>query len=725
MNTPRKARVTTALQWLILVSILLVSASCGSGSRREHLLAAATGQPIKPIPAGNAVLPSPGQLRSADPDPAPRSHQGSVVVDDYMKLGEQFDPAGPRQNAAVVINTHNLRFSPTKAEAQDLDGLAGLAYATFRFDVPDYDRDPTVRFLWDTPPSTQSGTPCWIGLSNWERGSWDWMHYDNGDVLSYASLAPYFDPAGRLYVVIALSSSLEAELESLRLGGPAPTALLSASPRRGAPPLLVSLDASASQPGSDSIVSFEWDPDGDGDFDPGLSGPQIDFSYSVEGSFDAWVRVTNELGNQSTASIRVQPGHFWQRSFGLGMLDSLKDSFSDSEGNLYLVGGTEDPAVAQLNRILLLKLDPGGQLLWARRYGQEAVSCYASCLAVDASGNILVGGTEYIGDLNAENLLLKWNPDGELLWAQTYGNADDEHVHEIVCKAGSTYFCGDCNQPTDMLLCKLNSDGVVTWLRGRDLGSSESGLDLDLKVDLLGDVIGVTVLGRSSLPGGGQLARMDYDNAGDFSSAAILADNSLPREGGRLRYSHNFIAGTTRYTVSGTVEVSGNKQPFVLVLPPSGDSVAGYRLSGLDCGSVPGLLSDGSGGFYLGASGRISGGDFTSLACLLHIDSAGQLASAQYLHSPGNYTGLAGLQFYSDGLLISGYGPDAFTELQPLSMGSQVITDHWVDTPGINNSPQWSVGVGAGSVADMTSTLVQDSGGGGFDTLVNFVPLPD
>ncbi len=712
---------TNALFARLLVSavsalLLCLSVSCAGKPGLPETGNAAGVAGFDPSVLAARQLPAVAGLPAAQTRP-----RGDSFVDsDLVRLGEQFEAGLPSQNVEVFA-AQQLALKPAQTGSS---GLKGLAFAVYGYAVPGYDLEPRLHFSWGIPPQSGSGSDCWVTLANWDSGAWDWFDYAelSGSALELPDFAPYLDPGGQMYVALVLGGTQEAYLNQIRLGGVSPQPSLSASPRRGAPPLQVHLDASASLPGAGSAISFEWDPEGDGSYLPGNA--ELDWLYSEEGSFNATVRVSNELGNQATASLVISPGHYWQRSFGYLLAESVDGLAVDAGDNVLLAGTQFDSDPAVDSRIFVMKLNSAGQMLWTRFFARDNSDVYASSAAVDSEGNLVVCGTEYIGDLDAQCLLLKWDPDGNLLWSKIYGASEGDYAEQVRCDGTDIWFCGTTNSPADTLLCKVMPDGEIKYLRSRDLGSAEYGADLDFKHGLTGELTGVTVLSRISTAAGGQLGHVDYDSSGDFSSAALLADDSQGREPGHIRYSHNFITAQTRYTVSGTVEINSVKSPFVLTLPPSGDSVFGVRVSGLDCGSFGGLLSDGSGGNLLAVSGRFPGGDQAVHSCLLHLLSDGTLGSALELEAGGSYSSADALLSYGDGLLLAGFGPDAFGEYQNWGSGTQSYSDHWVDTPGSSTSPQWTTADSQGVASDADPGMVQDSGAGSFDALVSFVPLP-
>ena len=83
----------------------------------------------------------------------------------------------------------------------------------------------------------------------------------------------------------------------------APTAAISAAPLTGTIPLLVQMDASASIDSDGSIVSYEWDYEGDGTYDETTTIPAASHSFATAGDYDPTVRVTDNDGATDIAKL--------------------------------------------------------------------------------------------------------------------------------------------------------------------------------------------------------------------------------------------------------------------------------------------------------------------------------------------------------------------------------------------------------------------------------------
>ncbi len=84
-----------------------------------------------------------------------------------------------------------------------------------------------------------------------------------------------------------------------------PLPVLESDVSSGAVPLSVSFDASGSSDPDGSIVSYDYDFDGDLNFDALDAGPNVSHNYVLPGSFNARLRVTDNEGAQQDAQLAI------------------------------------------------------------------------------------------------------------------------------------------------------------------------------------------------------------------------------------------------------------------------------------------------------------------------------------------------------------------------------------------------------------------------------------
>ena len=121
----------------------------------------------------------------------------------------------------------------------------------------------------------------------------------------------------------------------------APTAVATATPTSGGIPLMVQFDGSGSlpaQPGD--MLSYAWDLDGDGNFNDGAVAKPT-FTYSVSGSYQARLRVTDNHGISSVSDpITISAGN----SFPTAFIDTPSSSLTWKVGDaISFSGHATDP----------------------------------------------------------------------------------------------------------------------------------------------------------------------------------------------------------------------------------------------------------------------------------------------------------------------------------------------------------------------------------------------
>jgi hypothetical protein len=117
----------------------------------------------------------------------------------------------------------------------------------------------------------------------------------------------------------------------------------------------------------------------------------------------------------------------------------------DSQGNVYTTRYDYNPG----GDISLLKHDSSGNLLWEVAYNQTDNTKFDAAVWVDCDpdGNAVVCGnlmSGYSSPVNAASILMKYNPDGSLLWRVVYDSAFDGSYTRrcLVDNSGNIYVLG-------------------------------------------------------------------------------------------------------------------------------------------------------------------------------------------------------------------------------------------------------------------------------------------
>ena len=127
--------------------------------------------------------------------------------------------------------------------------------------------------------------------------------------------------------------------------------------------------------------------------------------------------------------------------------------------SLYVIGMR---LTMQGNQVFLLKYDQDLNLLWERLWGDVRGEHTARAGAVDAAGNILLAVNSRLTPTSPTDVyLLKFSPDGQLLWESRWGGEDEEVIHGVVVDGDYIYLAGEIKfrEPAqiDALLIKADS----------------------------------------------------------------------------------------------------------------------------------------------------------------------------------------------------------------------------------------------------------------------------
>lgn len=271
----------------------------------------------------------------------------------------------------------------------------------------------------------------------------------------------------------------------------------------------------------------------------------------------------------------------------------------DAADNVYTARWDYNPA----GDIYLAKRNSAGALLWEVRYDNTNTTQHevATWVGTDPSGNIFVSGTirsGYSNPVNANSLLMKFAPDGSLLWRQVYTTTFDGSSTRklLVDAAGNAYVLGLGTSPAGQrtTIRKFSPTGATVWAWFDPMGigapinfkwSPDGALLISAraiygsingyaKVDQNGATVW-TLAGLNSITVG--------DVAGDGAGNAYLVNGDYPNSGSRLRKVGPTAATLWERThpmAAFRVEVGADNAPILSGFPNSG--TVGAAFSKLD-----------------------------------------------------------------------------------------------------------------------------------------------
>lgn len=136
----------------------------------------------------------------------------------------------------------------------------------------------------------------------------------------------------------------------------------------------------------------------------------------------------------------------------------------DGDGDLVVTGYARDPRNGTYD-IRTLRYSPDGDLvLTDATYNNLFEDERAWAVALDREGNIIVAGES--SQSGGQALVLKYSPEGELLWAERYGaTAYENHANAVAAdRYGRIYAAGRAQRPDgtgDFMLLVYAADGTL------------------------------------------------------------------------------------------------------------------------------------------------------------------------------------------------------------------------------------------------------------------------
>jgi len=256
----------------------------------------------------------------------------------------------------------------------------------------------------------------------------------------------------------------------------------------------------------------------------------------------------------------------------------------DATGNLYLAGSTEAPNTDIT--FSAVKLDSAGALIWRRTYSgsRGGTLGLASAVAVDGAGNVYVAGS--VGGTGAVDLLVvKLNRDGVEQWAQRYDNGGFDQATEIaVDQSGAVYVGGNsmgAGSGFDWVTQRYTAAGTLQWTRRHSGPGAADDTVSDLAVAPNGTVV---VAGNSKNTGDGVTNDIDvltYDAQGATVWQRRFTDTAISDElAGDLDIDPTGRIAVTGSTAQNASPEFGIPTPLTLVYDASGTLSRTVRVGG-------------------------------------------------------------------------------------------------------------------------------------------------
>jgi len=354
--------------------------------------------------------------------------------------------------------------------------------------------------------------------------------------------------------------------------------------RTAGPGSAVGFDGRGSTDADGSVASYAW-AFGDGTT---ASGAVVSHTYAAAGTYTVALTVADNLGARSVdrATVVVSAvaprGPMWSRTFGgPAWSDNVvpQATATGPNGDVAVVGyfaGTADFGAGAVTSaggddiFVAVYRSADGRPVWSKHFGTPNHD-FGTAVAVDANGNVLVGGS-INGTVSfggpalttgaSSAFVAKFSAAGAHLWSKLIGGATNSSVTGAAVDGNGNVFAvgtfsGSANFGTGTLTSAGQWDGYIAAyaaVDGRALWTRRaggSGVDTPraVAVDSLGHVVATGVFQNSADFGGGPLR-----SAGQYD--VFLAQYGSAD--GRYLWSKRFGSSGNDYGVGIGVDGSGN-----------------------------------------------------------------------------------------------------------------------------------------------------------------------
>lgn len=284
--------------------------------------------------------------------------------------------------------------------------------------------------------------------------------------------------------------------------------------------------------------------------------------------------------------MNAQPVWEWAQSIGGSDSESEPAVATDNDGSVFLTGNffsatltfgsatlTNDSA--GVPDMFLVKMDNSGNVLWATSAGGNDQD-RAFSVAVDADGNCYVAGSFKSPSItfgtttltNASTgydcFIVKYDADGNVLWAIRSGGGSNEFPKHIVADTSGIYIAGYYYSPTitfgsvtltntgspDLFVVKLDTSGTALW--GKSVNGGMFGSEIP--VSFASDGAGNCYVACRASYGTSVIVGTDTFMYGANGSGLIIKYNA----GGNVLWSTLLDTAASVYLSGLAVDVANN-----------------------------------------------------------------------------------------------------------------------------------------------------------------------
>ncbi len=154
----------------------------------------------------------------------------------------------------------------------------------------------------------------------------------------------------------------------------------------------------------------------------------------------------------------------WEKTHDFNQSDKIHSVLKTYDGNFILTGETTSASIPG-QKILMVKLNPNGELIWQKTYGGSS-DCKFKTISPTGTNDFYILGTKQQGSSNPLIWVVKVDKEGNILWENTTGGGGKEIINDLYeTPEKGVFLCGakeiKGNNDTEAWIIKLNKKGSI------------------------------------------------------------------------------------------------------------------------------------------------------------------------------------------------------------------------------------------------------------------------
>jgi len=225
--------------------------------------------------------------------------------------------------------------------------------------------------------------------------------------------------------------------------------------------------------GKEDVYLLKIDRDGNKVFEKYYGGVSSDVGYCVrelrDGTFVIVGRTESFGAGASDVYLLRVDAHgnlLWSKTYGGNADEDGYYILKTGDNNLLIVGYTESFGKGW-GDVYVLKVNPLGKLIWAQTAGGSRSDWGYSAVEALDGGYVVTGWSTSFSPSGEDVYVVKFDRSGKIVWERSWGGEDDENSYSI-CRTNDGYLIAGWTLSygsggRDIYLLKIDENGDLLW----------------------------------------------------------------------------------------------------------------------------------------------------------------------------------------------------------------------------------------------------------------------